>query len=153
VAYVLFVAAALTFVLLGYSPIAIAKKGVTIWLVIVLIVAVPLYSAFEQMKSTISLQQKLTNITFRLQKHDVTLRHIEVLPQAKGLEVRCEVIATGVLSADEKKMLKEVIEKTGRFSDAAHISKASASKRNDAFRIFLAHDGIGKCITECMGHM
>lgn len=107
-------AAALTFVLLGYSPIAIAKKGVTIWLLIVLIVAVPLYSAFEQMKSTISLQQKLTNITFRLQKHDVTLRHIEILPQAQGVEVRCEVIATGMLSADEKKMLKEVIEKTAK---------------------------------------
>ncbi len=106
--------AALTFMLLGYSPIAIAKKGITIWLVIVLIVAVPLYSAFEQMKTSALLQQKLTNITFRLQQHDVTLTHIEVLPQTKGVEVRCEVIATGMLSSDEKRLLKEVIEKTAQ---------------------------------------
>ena len=102
-------AAALTFMLLGYSPIAIAKKGVTIWLMIVLVVAVPLYSAFEQMKTNIFLQQKLTNVTFRLQKHDVTLTHIDVVPQTEGVEVRCEVIASGMLSAEEKQRLKEVI--------------------------------------------
>jgi uncharacterized membrane protein len=105
-------AAALMFIFLGYSPLRVARKGVMIWLMIALVISVPLYSSFEQMKTNSAIQKQLTNIHFQLMQHEVTLTHIELLHHTQRLEVRCEVIADGFLSKDEKKMLKEVIEKT-----------------------------------------
>jgi len=105
-------AAALTFVILGFSPLHIAKKGVMTWLVIVLLISIPLYSSFEKMRENTAIQKQLTNIHFQLTEHEVTLTHIELVQHSETLEVRCEVIADGFLSHKEKKMLKEVISKT-----------------------------------------
>ncbi|BAF72942.1 TIGR00341 family protein [Sulfurovum sp. NBC37-1] len=105
-------AAALTFVVLGYSPLRVAKKGILIWFMIVALVSIPLYSSFEQMKENIAIQKTLANIHFKLNKQEVVLTHIQLIEHSKVLEVRCEVIASGFLSPEEKKLLKEVIEKT-----------------------------------------
>ncbi|MCD6212858.1 MAG: TIGR00341 family protein, partial [Sulfurovum sp.] len=48
--------AAFTFVLLGFSPLAIARKGIMIWMSIVFAVAIPLYSSFDTMKEDIQIQ-------------------------------------------------------------------------------------------------
>lgn len=105
-------AAALTFMVLGYSPIHVAKKGIVTWFMIALLVAIPLYHSFEKMKEHSAIQKRLANIHFTLKKQEVTLSHIQLIAHSKRLEVRCEVIASGFLSEEEKKMLKEVIEKT-----------------------------------------
>ncbi len=105
-------AAALTFVVLGYSPIRVARKGIITWFLIAVLVAIPLYNSFEKMKENIAIQKRLANIHFTLQKQEVVLSHIQLIQHSKILEVRCEVIASGFLSPEEKKLLKEVIEKT-----------------------------------------
>jgi len=105
-------AAALTFVILGYSPIRVARKGIITWFLIAVLVAIPLYNSFEKMKENSAIQKKLANIHFTLQKQEVELSHIQLIQHSRVLEVRCEVIASGFLSPEEKKMLKEVIEKT-----------------------------------------
>jgi len=97
---------------LGYSPIHVAKKGIVTWFMIALLVAIPLYHSFEKMKEHSAIQKRLANIHFTLKKQEVTLSHIQLIAHSKRLEVRCEVIASGFLSEEEKKMLKEVIEKT-----------------------------------------
>ena len=105
-------AAALTFVVLGYSPIRVARKGIITWFLIAALVAIPLYNSFESMKENIAIQKKLANIHFTLQKQEVVLSHIQLIQHSKILEVRCEVIASGFLTPEEKKLLKEVIEKS-----------------------------------------
>jgi len=105
-------AAAFTFVVLGFSPLHIAKKGIVTWLSIVILVAIPLYSAFVKMKEDIRIQKTLSNISFNLGTHDVTLTHVRLVHQAKKDEIRCEVIATGILSKKEKHTLKETILKS-----------------------------------------
>ena len=105
-------AAALTFMVLGYSPIRVARKGIITWFLIAVVVAIPLYSSFEKMKENIAIQKTLANIHFTLKKQEVELTHIQLIQHSKVLEVRCEVIASGFLSQEEKKMLKEVVEKT-----------------------------------------
>ena len=105
-------AAALTFVVLGYSPIRVAKKGIIIWFLISALVAIPLYNSFEKMKGHTEIQKTLANIHFKLNRQEVILTHIQLIEHSKVLEVRCEVIASGFLSPEEKKLLKEVIEKT-----------------------------------------
>ena len=102
-------AAALTFVVLGFSPIHIAKKGVTIWLAIALAVSVPLYNSFTKMQTNARIQERLTNLSLKLPQHTVILEHIEPVRSAKQLEVRAEVIADGVLSKKEQQILKEKI--------------------------------------------
>ncbi len=104
--------AALTFALLGFSPLQLAKKGIMIWMIIVAVVAVPLYSSFEKMKADIGIQKTLSNVEFNVGKHEVKLIHVELLHRAKIDEIRCEVIATGILSKTEKELLKEAILKS-----------------------------------------
>jgi len=105
-------AAAFTFMVLGFSPLKIAKKGILIWFLIVTLVAIPLYGAFKQMEEDTKIQRILSNLSFSLKKHDVILTHIQLIHKPKTDEIRCEVIATGILSSQEKKILKEVILKS-----------------------------------------
>ena len=105
-------AAALTFVVLGFSPLKIAKKGIFIWLLIVSVVAIPLYSSFLQMKEDIEIQKILSNGSFTLEQHQVTLTQVKLLHKPKNDEIRCEVISSGILSKAEKKTLKEAILKS-----------------------------------------
>ena len=105
-------AAALTFVFLGFSPLHVAKKGLLTWLVVVMLVAIPLYSAFSQMEEDIKIQKTLSNLAFTLGKHDVRLTHVRLIHRPKLDEIRCEVISSGILSKEEKKVLKETILKS-----------------------------------------
>ncbi len=105
-------AAALTFVVLGFSPWKVAKKGIYTWLLIASLIAIPLYNAFIQMKEDINMQKILSNISFKLEAHEVTLTHIQLLHRPKKDVVRCEVISSGILSKTEKKTLKEAILKS-----------------------------------------
>ena len=105
-------AAAFTFAMLGFSPLHLAKKGILTWMLIVALVAVPLYSSFSKMKEDIYIQKTLSNLAFNVGEHDVKLTHIELVHRAKIDEVRCEVISTGILSKKEKIRLKEAILKS-----------------------------------------
>jgi uncharacterized hydrophobic protein (TIGR00271 family) len=105
-------AAAFTFIVLGFSPLKVAKKGISTWLIIVIFVSIPLYSAFIQMEEDIKIQRILSNLSFKLEEHEVTLTHVRLLHKPKNDEVRCEVISSGSLSKLEKKTLKEAILKS-----------------------------------------
>ena len=82
------------------------------WMVIVAVVAVPLYSSFEKMKADIGIQKILSNVEFNVGTHEVKLTHIELLHRARMDEIHCEVIASGILSKEEKLRLKEAILKS-----------------------------------------
>ena len=105
-------AAAFTFFVLGFSPLHIAKKGIGVWLLIVALVAIPLYSSFSQMQEDISVRRTLSNLSFNVGEHDVKLTNIELLHKAEKDEIRCEVISSGVLSKEEQMRLKESITKS-----------------------------------------
>ncbi len=105
-------AAALTFVILGFSPLHLAKKGIIIWMSIVAVVAIPLYSSFAKMEEDIRVQKILSNLEFNVGENEIKLMHIEFFQRKKVDEVYCEVVATGILNKEEKLRLKEVIQKT-----------------------------------------
>ena len=105
-------AATLTFAMLGFSPLHLAKKGIVTWLAIVILVAVPLSSSFSKMKEDIRIQKILSNLEFSLGKQEIKLTHIELVHRGDLDEVRCEVIATGILTKEEKLLLKESILKS-----------------------------------------
>lgn len=105
-------AAALTFVILGFSPLHVAKKGIMTWIVIVSLVSIPLYNAFKQMEEDIKIQRTLTNLTFHLKQHEVKLTKVQLIHYPTIDEIRTEVISSGILSKEEKKTLKETILKS-----------------------------------------
>jgi uncharacterized hydrophobic protein (TIGR00271 family) len=105
-------AAALTFVILGFSPLHVAKKGIMTWIVIVSLVSIPLYNAFKQMEEDIQTQRTLTNLTFHLKQHEVKLTKVQLIHYPTIDEIRTEVISSGILSKEEKKTLKETILKS-----------------------------------------
>ncbi len=107
-------AAALTFMVLGYSPLHIAKKGIIVWLLITAVVSVPLYSAFKKMQLHTGLQTALGNAVFTLDQHHVVLTHIEPVEKVDHIQIRCEVISNGYLTKAEKVLLKrKIMEKAG----------------------------------------
>jgi len=105
-------AAAMTFMVLGYSPISIARKGLATWLLIVGLVAIPLYSSFVQMQENARIQRILTDTYFTVGDKKLELTHIEVLRHKAKPEIRCEVISSGVLTNEDKAYLREVIAKS-----------------------------------------
>ena len=105
-------AAAFTFVLLGFSPLHVAKKGIMIWMSIVAVVTIPLYSSFNTMQEDIRIQKMLSNLSFSLGEHEIKLTQIELVHRKNVDEIRCEVIATGVLKKEEKLRLKKAILKS-----------------------------------------
>ncbi|NOR56834.1 MAG: TIGR00341 family protein, partial [Sulfurovum sp.] len=102
-------AASLTFVFLGFSPLKVAKRGVAIWLVMVTLISIPLYGAFKQMETEAKVQSRLSNVTFQLAEHDVTLVNVQLIHGLKKDEIHCDVEATGKLNKDEMLRLKEAI--------------------------------------------
>ncbi|MBU1668465.1 TIGR00341 family protein [bacterium] len=98
-------AASLTFLVLGFSPIHVAKKGIFYALTLVAIVSVPLYISFIHMKREIGIQKRLTKFEATIGSKMVHLRGIEL----QGKELRCEVIASDILSKKEKVKLKKLI--------------------------------------------
>ena len=102
-------AAAITFMMLGFSPLHIAKKGILTWLVIASLVAIPLYSSFKQMEQDIKVQKVLNNLSFFIDEHNITLTQVKLIHKPKIDELRCEVISSGLLNKNQKILLKNRI--------------------------------------------
>jgi len=95
-------AASLTFLILGFSPVSVARKGIFYAFVSVMLVSVPLYLSFSQMRDNIAIQKELLAFKTEINAKEVHLKNIEIHPK----EVRCEVIASEILSKHEKIELK-----------------------------------------------
>ncbi|CAA6816969.1 MAG: Unknown protein [uncultured Sulfurovum sp.] len=100
-------AASLTFLMLGFSPVAVAKKGIFYATILVAIVSVPLFLSFTKMKHEIDIQQQLLEFKTTISTKNIYLKNIDI----QGKEVRCEVVSSDILSNEEKKELKASISK------------------------------------------
>jgi len=99
--------ASLTFLVLGFSPVSVAKKGIFYALVLVSIVSVPLSLSFTQMKYDLEIQEKLSAFKSTIASKKIHLKNIKF----HGDEVRCEVVASDILNSKEKAKLKSLIAK------------------------------------------
>ena len=102
-------AASLTFLVMGFSPIKRAKKGLTYALVTSLIVAIPLYLSFTTMafdsRILSALEQKEYVVSGKIvQIENVALKHTDVLV------VKCDFIVQEMLSHDELTEFKQTLQ-------------------------------------------
>ncbi len=102
-------AAALTFLILGFSPIRIAKRGIVLWAGVVLLIAIPLYHSFEQMKIRSDIRQTLSHLHFTYNGQTLALSRVEYVQHGDRPQVRCDVTADRTLTARERIYLKEMI--------------------------------------------
>jgi len=100
-------AASFTFLMLGFSPVAVAKRGIFYALVLVAIVSVPLSVSFVKMKHDIDITEQLSSFKTTIHQKNIYLKNIVL----HGKEVRCEVVASDILSSGEKRELKDLIAK------------------------------------------
>ncbi len=104
-------AAVLTFLFLGYSPIHVAKKGIFVWLVLMIIVAFPLYSSFVKIEKSATIQKRLEGLQIDLNQTTLTLANIEPIISSDRVQIRFEAISSSYLTPQEKIVMKRVIEK------------------------------------------
>lgn len=102
-------ASAITFLIMGYAPIKVAKRGIMLWSLLSLLVALPLYYSFETMKERTNIQKSLSRIRFEINHKEVYLNKIEYSPRGRYGEVRCEVVVSSKLNQKEKEYLSQMI--------------------------------------------
>ena len=102
-------AGAMTFFMLGYAPIVVAKRGIILWLVATLFITLPLYQSFDVMKKNIELKTILTNHRFTLDNQSIQLNQIEYQMHDDSIELRCEIILDYKLSKAQKEELHQKI--------------------------------------------
>ncbi len=99
-------AAAVTFLLLGFSPFSRAKNGLIGALIAVVIVSIPLAISFSQLSLQTHVQSSLEGKVI----DEITLRNVTVHSTAEPMELQIELISSSNLKADDIKALKYDIE-------------------------------------------
>jgi uncharacterized hydrophobic protein (TIGR00271 family) len=102
-------ATALTFMMLGFSPLHIAKKGITYAIILVTIVSIPLYISFDKMIEKVKVEQTLHHFKYTIGAKEINLQNITIQKHGTKIVVRCEVVSSDILSKQEKSLLKEKI--------------------------------------------
>ncbi len=102
-------AASLTFLILGFSPLRIAKRGIILWAGVVVLIAIPLYRSFDQMRTQSDIRQTLSQLHFTYNGQTLALSRVEYVLHGDRPQVRCDVTADHVLTKRERAYLKEMI--------------------------------------------
>jgi len=102
-------AGAITFLVLGYAPLHIARRGIVTWMIIAVAITIPLYHSFESMKEKSDIQRALSQVKFDINNKNVYLNKIDYRHKGKHREVRCEVIVSEKLQKEERDYLHKLI--------------------------------------------
>ncbi len=99
-------AAAATFLLMGFSPFHLAKRGLLITTVFVLVVSIPLVFAFNSLVQ----KQRITSVLQQLEFQDIEVRDIQVISNDEQI-IAVKILANRVLQSDDIGAVKSKMEK------------------------------------------
>ncbi|VAW87532.1 hypothetical protein MNBD_GAMMA18-1203 [hydrothermal vent metagenome] len=102
-------AASLTFLMMGFSPIKRAKKGLTYALAISLVVAIPLYLSFTTMAFDSRILSTLEQREYVVSGKTIQIENV-VLKHADVLIVKCDFIVQETLSQKELVEFKQILQ-------------------------------------------
>lgn len=103
-------AASITFLLLGYSPISRAKKGIIYTSAILAIVTVPLVISFSKAITQNNISAKLNNYSFVENNKRITIQILHVDLSKKQTEIFLQTNSNDVLNRTDFNLLKHDIE-------------------------------------------
>lgn len=108
-------AGALTFLMMGFAPIKVAKKGIVIWAIVAIVIALPLYHSFQTMQEKSNIKKTLLHTIIEINNKKVYLNKIEYQLNSKSKSnthlIRCEVILDDKLTKAERVYLHKSISK------------------------------------------
>ncbi len=105
-------AAAITFLVLGYSPINRAKKGIIYTSIILAMVTVPLIFSFNKVLAQNNIITKLNNHTYTENKKTITINILHVDLSKRQTAIFLQTNANDVLDNKDLNLLKHDIENT-----------------------------------------
>ena len=125
-------AAALTFMVLGFSPIKRAQKGLIISTLALLAISVPLYFSFSKMVTDARIKEQLQESDIRIDGKRVEVENILISHRydPKALIIRCDVVSD--FHFDEKRRLElkaDFQKRIGPWLDADETLKLEALER------------------------
>ncbi len=102
-------AAAMLFLIQGFSPIKRAKRGLAFSLAVALLVSIPLYLSFKTIKEDADIKSRLVGKEYILDGMRVEIRDV-VASHDEGLNLSCEIVTPHILNESQKIELKRDIE-------------------------------------------
>ncbi|PRY12322.1 putative hydrophobic protein (TIGR00341 family) [Pontibacter ummariensis] len=104
-------AAAFTFMLLGFSPFRLARKGLLISLLVVILISLPLGLGFLKMVRENNVMRSLNNYAVE----DITVREVTVIKGGDPMLLNVRLVSGNPISnADLAKVKREIASKIGR---------------------------------------
>lgn len=106
-------AAAFTFMVLGFSPLKRAQRGLLISIVSLLLISIPLYFSFAQMTKDARIREVLQKSSWKLDGRALAFENVLISHRdnPRRLEVRCEVVANFHLDDSSRAALKRMVGK------------------------------------------
>ncbi len=106
-------AASMTFLVLGFSPVKRAQKGMLISLVMLFIITIPLYFSFTYMVKDSNIKKILEQKDFKINQYNIELENIQILhPKSDTTVIRCDMITEKHLLEKERLILKRDLKKS-----------------------------------------
>ncbi|MCF6219124.1 MAG: TIGR00341 family protein [Gammaproteobacteria bacterium] len=102
-------AASLTFLVMGFSPVKRAKKGLAYGLLVSLIVAIPLYLSFTTMAFDSRILSVLEHTEYSVAGKRVQIENVEI-KHAGVLVVKCDFIVDETLTREELDQFKQILQ-------------------------------------------
>lgn len=102
-------AAAATFLVMGFSPLHLAKRGLLMSLGVVLVVSIPLSMAFYSMVQEQKMVSSLEGLSFTGIESQVTIRNVQIR-RGDPLEVSVTMVSDRTLNTEELDKIKADIE-------------------------------------------
>ena len=115
-------AAAITFMVLGYAPIHRAKKGIIYTAIVLAIVTVPLVISFSKAITQNNIIATLNDYVYVENKKVITVHVLHVNLVKKSPEIYLQTNSNDVLNREDLQLLKSDIEKTLKQSVILNIS-------------------------------
>lgn len=105
------VAASLTFLILGYSPIERAQKGLAATATILLLISIPLSLSFKDMYLRWQLEGLVSEQVFEVNKKTLQLLNPHVVIQGDNIFLKVEGSSAETITFEDMALLKDEIEK------------------------------------------
>ncbi|MCH8497297.1 MAG: DUF389 domain-containing protein [Marinobacter sp.] len=103
-------AAALTFLVLGYAPLMKAKKGLALTTAMLLVISVPLTIAFHNIHQRWGIEVGLTSEPHQLSRMAVTIADPRITLSRDSIHIRADAIAPRLITAEDLEELKSQFE-------------------------------------------
>lgn len=103
--------AALTFIVLGFSPIKKAKKGLFYVSLLLIFITIPLVNSFDKMIEKNSISNKVKELkSLEINSKEISLELIDVENKDEIVYINLELSSNSFISKDEYMIIKERIE-------------------------------------------